>query len=89
MTKDKAIALCRMSTSRQRIEGHSLEHQEESVNKAADYLGVKIVKRWSLDTSSKAGKNFKRKDLKEIIVFCRYNSNIKILLARQSKSSNA
>lgn len=75
--KPKAIALCRVSTARQRIEGHSLEQQEQSVKVAEQELGVTIVRTWSLDTSSKAGMNIKRKDLEEIRQFCKTTKGVK------------
>lgn len=78
--KPKAIALCRVSTARQKTEGHSLQQQEESVMIAAQELDVELIKTWSLDTSSKAGLNLKRKDLDEIRQFCKRNRNIKYLL---------
>lgn len=77
--KDKAIALCRVSTAKQRTEGHSLVHQEQSVKAAEQELNAEIVKTWSLDTSSKAGLNLKRKDLEEIRQYCKQHKGIKYL----------
>lgn len=78
--QDKAIALCRVSTAEQRTEGHSLERQNANVDQFAEDNNLEIIKRWSLDTSSKSGKNFNRKDLLEIISFLKSHKNVKILL---------
>lgn len=78
--KDKAIALCRVSTKHQRTDGHSLEQQEESIKQAAAELNCEIVKVWSLDISSKAGLNVKRKDLEEIRQYCKEHNDIKYFL---------
>jgi site-specific DNA recombinase len=75
----QAIALCRVSTPEQKL-NNSLNRQEENVLKEAHNLGVKIVKWWSGDVSSKAGTNLKRKDLKEIEVFCKKNRKVKYLI---------
>ena len=77
--KEQAIALCRVSTPEQKL-SNSLNRQEESVLKAADELGIEIVKWWSGDISSKAGTNVKRKDLKEMQEFCKQNKRIKYLV---------
>jgi site-specific DNA recombinase len=80
MATHKAIALCRVSTSKQRVEGSSLEAQEARVYEAADYLEAEIVKLWSLDTSSKKGVNLQRKDLLEMIAFCKANKTVRYLI---------
>ena len=76
----KSIALCRVSTPEQRIEGHSLERQEASVVKASEELESPIVKTWSLDQSSRVGKNLNRRDLKEMLDFCKLNKQVKFLI---------
>ena len=76
----KAIALCRVSSPGQRIEGHSLETQEDNVKKASETLNVPIIKMWSHDVSSRIGKNENRKDLAEIIDFCKIHHDIKYLI---------
>lgn len=76
----KSIALCRVSTPEQRLEGHSLQRQEESVEKAALQLEAPIVRTWSLDQSSRVGKNLDRKDLKEMMDFCKLNKQVKYLI---------
>lgn len=78
--KYKAVALCRVSTSKQRIEGSSLEAQEVRVYDAAAYLEAEIVRLWSLDTSSKKGVNLKRKDLQEMLIFCKQNKAVRYLI---------
>lgn len=72
--------MCRVSTPEQRIEGHSLERQEASVEKAALELEAPIVRFWSLDQSSRVGKNLDRKDLKEMLDFCKMNKQVKYLI---------
>jgi DNA invertase Pin-like site-specific DNA recombinase len=76
----EAIALCRVSTLEQKIEGHSLERQEASVIKASQLLNAEIVKTWSLDQSSRSGKNLKRKDLSEMLIYCKLNRQVKYLI---------
>ena len=80
MAKVCSIALCRVSTLEQKVEGHSLDRQETNVKVAADQLGAPIVKFWSLDQSSRVGKNIHRKDLKEMISFCKQNKSVKYLI---------
>ncbi len=81
MTKTiRSIALCRVSTPEQALTGHSLERQNENVYRGADELGAPIKERWSLDQSSRAGKNFKRKDLNEMIAYCKANPDVKYLI---------
>lgn len=72
MTK-KAIALYRVSTYKQSIEGHSLDAQEMKVAYAAEYHNAEIVRHWRIDVSSRAGKNLQRQDLKEALAYCRAN----------------
>jgi site-specific DNA recombinase len=74
------IALCRVSTSKQRLEGSSLNAQEVRINKVATELfDCEILKTWSLDISSRKGKNFKRKDLEEMLAYCKKDKRIKYL----------
>lgn len=77
--KAQAIALCRVSTPEQRL-NNSLNRQEVSVRKAAEVLGVEIVKWWSGDVSSKVGKNVKRKDLIQAHEFCKAKRSVKYLI---------
>jgi site-specific DNA recombinase len=67
----KAIALYRVSTVKQSIEGHSLDAQEIRVTKAADFLKAEIVNQWRIEASSRVGKNLKRQDLKEALAYCK------------------
>jgi DNA invertase Pin-like site-specific DNA recombinase len=77
--KATSIALCRVSTVKQ-LEGNSLEAQEVRVYDAAAYLDAQIIKIWSLNISSKKGVNRKRKDLLEMLAFCRQNKSVKYLI---------
>ncbi len=77
--KDQAIALCRVS-SKEQLLSNSLDIQGINVQSMADELGVPIVKKWALHTSSKKGKNLKRKDLVEAKNLCKSNKNIKYIL---------
>ncbi len=76
----EAIALCRVSTAEQKAEGHSLQRQGENVIKAAKELAVEIAGTWSIDQSSRAGKNLKRKDLAEMLAYCREHKRVKYLI---------
>lgn len=84
MATHKAIALCRVSTSKQRIEGSSLQAQEVSVNDCAAYLDAEIKQLWSLDTSSRKGKNLARKDLREMKEYCRKNRTIRYIIVDEA-----
>ncbi len=77
--KDQAVALIRISDPKQ-SDGHSLDAQEESVRKVAEELDLELVNIWSVQRSSKRGRNYKRKDLEEIYKFCKRNPNVKYLL---------
>ncbi|MDK2899447.1 MAG: site-specific recombinase [Patescibacteria group bacterium] len=78
--KDEAIALCRVSTIRQRLEGSSLEAQEQRVYEAADYINAEIVKFWSLNISSRKGKNYNRKDLTEMLAYAKQHKKVKFCI---------
>lgn len=84
MAKNKAIALCRVSTSKQRIEGSSLEAQEVRVRKCAELLDVDIKQLWSLDTSSRKGKNVARKDLNEMLECAKHDKSIKYIIVDEA-----
>lgn len=84
MATHKAVALCRVSTQKQRLEGSSLEAQEVRVYKCASYLNAEITKLWSLDTSSRKGKNVARKDLKEIFEYAKNNKNVKYIIVDEA-----
>lgn len=76
---DLAIALCRVSSAEQ-LENNSLNCQQEAVFKAAENLGVEIIKTWSGNVSSKRGSNVKRKDLLEMVEFIHKNKRVKYLI---------
>ncbi len=74
------IALCRVSTSKQKLEGNSLSAQEVRINRVASELfNCQIERTWSLDISSRKGKNFKRKDLQEMLAYCKQHKKINFL----------
>lgn len=76
----EAIALCRVSTVEQRLTNHSLERQAANVLKASEQLHAPIIRTWSLDQSSRSGKNLRRKDLTEMLEFCKQNKRVKYLI---------
>jgi DNA invertase Pin-like site-specific DNA recombinase len=74
------IALCRVSTTQQKLEGNSLSAQEVRIKRVASELfNAEIVRSWSLDISSRKGKNFKRKDLEEMLAYCKKHKKISYL----------
>lgn len=77
--KDQVVALVRISDPKQ-SDGHSLDAQEQSVRKVANELDLELVNIWSIQRSSKRGRNYKRKDLEEIYKFCKRNPKVKYLL---------
>ena len=77
--KCQAIALCRVSSDRQKDDGNSLERQDEFITKMADDYDAEIVKKWSISQSSKRGVNIRRKDLQEMLAFCDKHKRVKYL----------
>jgi resolvase-like protein/recombinase len=77
--KDQAVALTRISDPKQ-SDGHSLDAQEQSVRKVAEELDLELINIWSIQRSSKRGRNYKRTDLEEIYRFCQRNPKVKYLL---------
>ncbi|MBR0372874.1 recombinase family protein [Candidatus Saccharibacteria bacterium] len=77
--KDKAIALCRVSTDEQ-LKNNSLNRQAEAVEMIAEKFKLEIVKTWSGSVSSKSGKNLARKDLNEMLAYCKKNKQIKYVV---------
>lgn len=75
-----SIALCRVSTTKQSTEGNSLEAQEKRVYEAADYVGAPIEKFWSLSVSSRKGKNFKRRDLHEMLKYAKQFKRVQFII---------
>ena len=80
-TYDLAIVNCRVSSTEQ-LENNSLNRQRDAVLKAAENLGVKIPEDgwWSGSVSSKKGTNVNRKDLQEMLVYCREHRRVKYLI---------
>ncbi len=78
--KLKAIALCRVSTVKQGLEGSSLEAQERRVYDAADYFNAEIVKLWSLKRSSKKGVNYQRKDLMDMLAYAKADKKVQFII---------
>ena len=79
-----AITTCRVSTPEQE-ENHSLDRQADAVKKAAKELGATIPDdgQWSGSVSSKVGKNVDRKDLREMIDYCKKHPRVKYLLVHE------
>ena len=77
--KALAIASCRVSTPEQ-LTNNSLTRQHANVLKAAEELDVPIVRYWSGSMSSKHGTNLKRKDILEMVEFCKHNKQVKYLI---------
>jgi DNA invertase Pin-like site-specific DNA recombinase len=79
--KSYAIASCRVSTPEQRL-NNSLNRQEANVLRSAESLDVEIPQDgwWSGDVSSKAGTNVKRKDLNQMLDYCKKNKRVKYLI---------
>ncbi len=76
--KTNAVALCRVSSIKQRVNGDSLTSQKKHVyDFAENILNTEIEKSWELDVSAKKGANVRRKDLQEIYEYCRANKHIK------------
>ncbi len=79
--KYEAIVNCRVSTPEQ-LQNNSLNRQLDSIQKAAIKLGVKIAPNgiWSGSVSSKAGTNILRRDLAEMVEYCKKHNSIKYLI---------
>lgn len=78
-TKPLAIANFRVSSDEQ-LKNGSISRQETAIRKAANDLGVEIVRVWSGSVSSKKWNNINRKDLLEMIEECKKNRRIKYIL---------
>ncbi len=83
-TKVLAIALCRVSSLEQ-LKNHSLSHQKDNVLKAAETLGATIPPDglWEGQVSSKKGVNFNRKDLLEMVDYCKKHPAVKYLIVQE------
>lgn len=77
---DRAIALCRVSTVKQSIEGTSLEAQEQRVYDAAAMFNAEIVRFWSIKASSRKGKNYQRRDLMEMLAYAKADKKVKYII---------
>ena len=80
-----AITNCRVSSDKQ-LKSGSLSHQAEAVKKAAKELGVVIPPdgQWSGSVSSKRGKNLERKDINEMLAFCKkHHPKVKYLIINE------
>jgi DNA invertase Pin-like site-specific DNA recombinase len=79
-----AITTCRVSTPEQ-LENNSLNRQAVAVIEAAKALGAIIPDdgQWSGSVSSKSGTNVKRKDLKEMLDYCKKHPLVKYLLVHE------
>lgn len=77
--KEKAIALCRVSSDEQ-LKNNSLNRQNEAVRRTAERHNLEIVKTWSGSVSSKSGKNLSRKDLNEMMDYCKHNKQVKYII---------
>lgn len=81
MSEFLAIANCRVSSDEQ-LKNNSLKRQRESIFAAADKLEVEIPSDgwWSGSVSSKRGSNLKRKDIVEMLAYCKKHPKIKYLI---------
>ena len=77
----KAIALCRVSTKQQLLDGN-LEPQEKRVLEAAKIHNLLIPDGgwWKHAILSKRGKNVNRKDLNQMEQYCKRNKTVKYLI---------
>ena len=76
-----AITNCRVSSDEQ-LKNNSLNRQKASVLDAAKRLGVIIPKdgQWSGSVSSKRGRNYNRKDVREMLDYCKKHKQVKYLI---------
>lgn len=76
-----AIVNCRVSSTEQ-LDNNSLERQRDAVLRAANDLEAEIPEDgwWSGSVSSKRGTNIYRKDLHEMIEYCKKNKHVKFLI---------
>lgn len=76
-----AIANCRVSSDEQ-LQNNSLKRQRDSVTQAAERLGAMIPENawWSGSVSSKAGTNITRKDLQEMLQYCKDHKAVRFAI---------
>lgn len=81
MKKYWAITNCRVSSDEQ-LKNNSLNRQRASVLEAAKRLDVIIPKdgQWSGSVSSKRGRNYNRKDVREMLDYCKKHKLVKYLI---------
>lgn len=73
----EAIANCRVSSNEQ-LKNNSLHRQNDSVRRfAKTELNAKLVRVWSQSVSSKKGNNIFRKDLLEMLDYCKKHRRVK------------
>lgn len=79
--KYQAITNCRVSSDEQ-LKNNSLSRQQASVLSAAKRLDVEIPKdgQWSGSVSSKRGNNYNRKDIREMLEYCKKHPRVKYLI---------
>lgn len=79
--RSSAIVNCRVSSTEQ-LDNNSLERQRDAVLRAANELEVEIPDDgwWSGSVSSKRGTNVNRKDLSEMLEYCKKHRNVKYLI---------
>lgn len=79
-----AITTCRVSTPEQE-ENNSLKRQADAVKLAASELGAIIPAdgQWSGNVSSKVGNNVHRKDLKQMLDYCKKHPAVKYLIVHE------
>ena len=79
-----AITTCRVSTPEQ-VDNNSLGRQADAVVRAATELGATIPEdgQWSGNVSSKAGTNVKRKDLKQMLEYCKKHPQVRYLIVHE------
>lgn len=76
-----AIANCRVSSEEQE-KNNSLKRQRDSVIDASERLGaiIPVDGWWSGSVSSKRGKNINRKDIQEMLDYCKHHKEVKYLI---------
>lgn len=81
MKNNLAIANCRVSSDEQ-LKSNSLNRQREAVLNAAERLEAMIPSDgwWSGSVSSKRGKNIARKDIREMLEYCKKHKSVRYLI---------
>lgn len=71
------ISLSRVS-SKDQLLNHSLEAQDANIETMAAQMNVKIARAWTGNRSSRKGSNYRRKDLEEMLKYCKSKSSPQI-----------